>query len=237
MKIFEKINAKIKDRTAEPITIAFLGDSVTQGCFEHKIIDTAYDVKSAYSTRLREILNILYPFIPFNIINAGLSGDVASGGVNRLYRDVISKSPDLVVVSYGLNDCTAGENGLDKYEKALDAIFSELSRAKIDTIFLTQNFCCTKTDPSLTDENLINLSKNLISIQNGGVLKKYFESAKRLASEYGVKVCDIYSVWEKLAQGQVDTTDLLANKLNHPIKELHYYIAIKLLETIFSFEK
>ena len=123
MKIFDKINAKIIDRTAEPITIAFLGDSVTQGCFEYKIVDTAYDVKSAYSTRLREILNVLYPFIPFNIINAGLSGDVASGGVNRLFRDVISKSPDLVIVSYGLNDCTVGEDGLSKYEKALDFIF------------------------------------------------------------------------------------------------------------------
>lgn len=236
MKIFEKINAKIKDRTAEPITIAFLGDSVTQGCFEHKIIDTAYDVKSAYSTRLREILNVLYPFIPFNIINVGLSGDTASGGANRLHRDVISKSPDLVIVSYGLNDCTSGENGLDKYTQSLDYIFSELSKANIDTIFLTQNFCCKKTAPSLTDENLINLSKSLISIQNDGVLKKYFERAKSLASEYGVKICDIYSVWEKLSQGQVDTTDLLANKLNHPIKEFHYYIAIKLLETIFFIE-
>ena len=89
----------------------------------------------------------------------------------------------------------------------------------------------------MTDENLINLSKSLITIQTGGVLKKYFERAKDLARKYGVKVCDIYSVWEKLSQAQVDTTDLLANKLNHPIKELHYYIAIKLLETIFCIDK
>ena len=34
MKFFDKIQAKLKDRQAEPITIAFIGDSVTQGCFE-----------------------------------------------------------------------------------------------------------------------------------------------------------------------------------------------------------
>ena len=119
MDILKKIKAKQNDNKYPGVTVCFLGDSVTQGCFEHKIVDTAYDVKSAYSTRLREILNVLYPFIPFNIINAGLSGDTASGGANRLHRDVICKSPDLVVVSYGLNDCTSGEKGLDKYEKSL----------------------------------------------------------------------------------------------------------------------
>ena len=32
----------------------------------------------------------------------------------------------------------------------------------------------------------------------------------------------------------VDVTELLSNKLNHPIREFHYYTAIKLLETIFD---
>ena len=68
---------------------------------------------------------------------------------------------------------------------------------------------------------------------NRGVLKAYFESAKRLCKQYGVKVCDLYSVWEKMAEKGVDTTELLSNKLNHPIREFHYYMAIKLIETIF----
>ena len=35
-----------------------------------------------------------------------------------------------------------------------------------------------------------------------------------------------------MAQIGINVTELLANKLNHPIREFHYYIAIKLLETI-----
>ena len=49
MKIKEKLAAKAKDNwNAAPVTIAFLGDSVTQGCFECYTtdgggIDTVFD--------------------------------------------------------------------------------------------------------------------------------------------------------------------------------------------------
>jgi hypothetical protein len=62
------------------------------------------------------------------------------------------------------------------------------------------------------------------------VLKKYFEEAKTLCKEYNVEVCDLYSVWDAMAKANVNTTELLSNKLNHPIREYHSYIAIKLIE-------
>lgn len=239
MKFFDKIKAKLNDRQAEPITIAFLGDSVTQGCFECQSVnegcigEPVYDYRSAYSTRMREILNILYPSVPFHIINAGISGDNSACGLKRLQRDIISKTPDLVVVSYGLNDSTLGLEKLSVYEESIEGIFVALQKEKIDTIFLTQNFDCSKTSPYAVDPKIIELSVFLSRIQNDGVLKAYFESAKRLCKKYGVKVCDLYSVWEKMAKKGVDTTELLSNKLNHPVREFHYYMAIKLIETIF----
>lgn len=57
MKIVEKLKSKQKDINGnKSITISFLGDSVTQGCFEchmtsSKDIETGYDYKSAYSTQ------------------------------------------------------------------------------------------------------------------------------------------------------------------------------------------
>ena len=239
MKFFDKIQEKLRDRQAEGITIAFLGDSVTQGCFEcrstnlNAIGEPVYDYQSAYSTRMREMLNLLYPAVPFHIINAGISGDNSACGLKRLHRDIISKNPDLVVVSYGLNDSTLGMENLGAYSKNIEGIFTALKKENIDTIFLTQNFDCTRTSPYATDPKIIELSVFLSKIQNEGVLKAYFEEAKKLSAQYGVKVCDMYSVWEKWAEKGVDTTELLSNKLNHPVKELHYYIAIKLLETIF----
>ena len=92
----------------------------------------------------------------------------------------------------------------------------------------------TKTSPHLKEELFIKLlSKDFANnVQNSGVLKAYFESAKAVCEECGVTVCDLYPIWERLKNAGVDTTELLANKLNHPIRELHYYIAIKLMETM-----
>jgi hypothetical protein len=41
-------------------------------------------------------------------------------------------------------------------------------------------------------------------------------------------------VWEAMARAGVNTTELLANKLNHPIREIHYYMAMKIIETILT---
>lgn len=240
MKLVEKLRAKQDIYNGAPITVAFLGDSVTQGCFEcyttsETSLQTVFDYRSAYGTRMREILNILYPEVQINIIDSGLSGDNAANGLNRLDRDIFPFSPDLVVVSYGLNDAVVGGiEEIEKYSENLACIFDELNKRNIEWIFLTQNYMCTKTSPHLKDKLFVDLSVDFARVQNEGILKKYFSRAKETAEEKGGKVCDLYSVWERMAQSGIDTSELLANKLNHPIREIHYYMAIKLIETIFE---
>ena len=76
MNVARLFREKQEDLTGKkPITIAFLGDSVTQGCFETyltpdgRLFGTT-DYPSAYSTRLREMLALLYPTVQVNIITA-----------------------------------------------------------------------------------------------------------------------------------------------------------------------
>ena len=219
MKILQLLKQKQSDLAGcKPVTVAFLGDSVTQGCFEcyetsPESVETVFEAKSAYSARFKELLNLLYPSVQINIVNSGISGDYASGGFVRLERDVLSYSPDLAVVSYGLNDSCNGAEKIGEYTEALQNIFAALKQKNVETIFLTQNFA---------------------AVQNGGVLKTYFEAARKVCKEYGIPVCEIYPVWEKMAQAGVNVTELLANKFNHPIREFHYYTAIRLLEKIFE---
>ena len=64
--------------TRQP-TIAFLGDSVTQGCFECYIkkdgnIETVFDQENGYHAHLKRIIAGIYTNVPINIINAGISG-------------------------------------------------------------------------------------------------------------------------------------------------------------------
>ncbi len=241
MKIIQKIAAKANAlRQENPVTIAFLGDSVTQGCFEcyktgEKSIQTVFERQNAYSTRLAEILALLYPSAQVNIINSGISGDNAVGGSNRLERDVLAYHPDLVVVSFGLNDSGEGVEGIGAYVDALRSIFTRVQQQGAELIFLTENCMNTHVSPHLPkDEYFVSLATRLAERQNDGVLKKYFDAAKELCAELGVTVCDLHQKWQQLLDGGADVTELLANKLNHPVRQMHYYMAIKLLETMFE---
>ena len=241
MKIIDKIKLKQENLNSNaPITIVFLGDSVTQGCFEcyktgPDTLETVFDYPSAYSTRIREIFAILYPNVQMNIINSGISGDNAGAGGMRLERDVLSYHPDLVVVSYGLNDAVCGGlAGIDCYGERLNEIFSRVIATGAECIFLTENMMNTNTSCHLTDSLFIGLAEQFQKIENDGILSAYFERAKEEAHKTGAKVCDCYTKWKKMQEGGVNTTELLSNKLNHPIRPLHYLFAFSLLETMFE---
>jgi lysophospholipase L1-like esterase len=239
MKISELLKQKqANKRSAKPVTVAFIGDSVTQGCFEcymtsETSLETVYDYKSAYSTRFGEILHLLYPSVQVNIVNSGISGDNAPGGAERFERDVLSYNPDLVVISFGLNDSVNGRDGLSKYTGALEKMFSALRERGTEAIFLTENYMCTKVSPHIMNEpKFASLARSFGRVQLEGMLAEYFAAAREVCERYGVKVCDLYPVWEAMAEAGVDTTELLANKLNHPVREFHYYMAMKLVETM-----
>ena len=241
MKIIEKLNAKREDiRAGKPVTIAFFGDSVTQGCFECFIdngeIGVVFDYKSAYSTRVREMLNILYPQVQVNIINSGISGDNTANAVNRMERDITPFSPDLVVVSFGLNDSGKGLDYLPEYAENLRVILNRMKDLGAEVIFLTQNAMNTKISYELKEEDALRHTARFTeNVQNSGTLKAYMDKAREVATECGAAVCDLYPMWEKLIAGGVDITEhLLSNKINHPIREFHYYMAMKLIETMFE---
>lgn len=236
MKIIEKIIRKSNKLSGEePITIAFLGDSVTQGCFEVYLdgenkVQTIFDKNNAYHSHLAKILNVMYPSVPINIINAGISGGKAIGGLERIDRDVLRYCPDLVVVCFGLNDCSEEENGLIKYADALSDIFDRLKDAGAEIIFMTPNMMSTKISPHILNEKIKGVAKGVMELQNNGILDMYIEKAKEVCKTKNVKVCDCYSKWKLLYENNVDVTELLANKINHPTREMNWLFAYSLVE-------
>lgn len=238
MRIKEKIAYKQNNlNSAEPVTIVCLGDSVTQGCFEcyvkePGVIETVFDYESSYSTRLRQMLNTLYPSVQFNIINSGISGDNACGGVNRLERDVLKYSPDLVVVGFALNDSSGGPDGLKRYKTSLETIISCVKDSGAECILLTPNMMNTEVSYQLKEKELIDAAKFFAIVQNNGGLDSYVETARAVAEVMDIPVCDVYAKWKKMAAAGVNITDMLANKLNHPIRPLHNMIATMLLDML-----
>lgn len=238
MEIINKIRAKMADNENNPaVTLAFLGDSVTQGCFE--LIERAdagfnncNDHQHAYHAYLKQILSVLYPGVPVNIINAGVAGKNAPHGLMRLERDVIAHKPDLTVVCFGLNDCGAGDNGIDDYLNALEQIFDKLSASGSEIIFMTPNMMATHVSPLLFSSLFQSIAKGVSEKQESGILDRYLQAAMDLCSKRNIPVCDCYSKWKMLYANGVDVTELLANKINHPTREMHWLFAASLIETM-----
>ena len=80
-------------------TIVCLGDSVT-GVYYHT------GGRRAYPEMLEVGLHQLFPDRNIQVVNAGISGQTTQDGLARLESDVLSKNPDLVTISFGLNDMT-----------------------------------------------------------------------------------------------------------------------------------
>lgn len=239
MKITKLFKEKCENpRDAKCPCIAFLGDSVTQGCFElykktPTVIDTIFDQNSTYHGYLKKIFAMLYPEAPMTVINAGLSGDTTTGGLGRLNRDVIKYEPDLTVVCFGLNDCIVVD--LETYCSNLKEIFTKLQNAGSEVIFMTPNSMNINVSPhTLNDPDIIKWAEERAEWQLRGDLKTFVEAGKKVAEECGVKVCDVYRKWELMIENGVNITELLANRINHPTREMNWLFAYSLAETMMS---
>lgn len=102
-------------RAAEPVKIVALGDSLTAGF--------GLPGAEAFPAKLQAALNA--KGIAATVANAGVSGDTASGGLERLDWSVPADA-GAVIVELGANDAL---RGLDPKltEKALDAILTKLA--------------------------------------------------------------------------------------------------------------
>jgi len=72
-----------------------LGDSLTAGYGASK--PSEVDKSNSYPAFLEKKVTL-------NVINAGISGDTASGGLARVDKDVLANDPQVVIILLGAND-------------------------------------------------------------------------------------------------------------------------------------
>ena len=239
MKIIDLIKKKQRDiRGSRQPVIAFLGDSITQGCFDLYMQGDRlkpYTVsEDAYHEKVREIFSKLYPEVPIIIINAGISGDTAEGGSERLDRDVLSFKPDLVVVCYGLNDSMLEQQGFDTYIRSLESIFKRVKESGSELIFMTPCVRTSKADMKRFEHRFNEVAESVAKNENEGWLVKYIEAACELCVKSDVTVCDCNKIWLLMKENEVDINKLLANRINHPTEEMHWMFAYELVRTMFN---
>ena len=223
MKVKEKLMLD-KDGLSRfgPVNIVIFGDSVSHGAVNEYI-----DYENVYWNQLKKRLNAYRDYVPVNMINASIGGTTAKVSAERLDRQVLNHSPDLVIVCFGLNDVN---HPLREYLDALREIFEKCLNAGCDVIFLTPNMLNTYVAQDTPPQHL-KYAEVTAQIQNSGKMDLYINSAMDLAEQLGIPVCDCYSKWKEIAKKK-DTTLLLANRINHPIPEMHKLFSDSLYDMI-----
>jgi lysophospholipase L1-like esterase len=145
--------------------VAFLGDSITE---EGK------DSPSGYVNLVSSALAA--NGVKIEVIGAGISGHKSDQMLERLERDVLSKKPQWMTLSCGVNDVWHGEKGvlLDDYKKNITTITDQAQAAGIKVVLLTS---------TMIDEDQAN--------PNNQKLIPYNEFLRTLAKEKNYLLADL----------------------------------------------
>lgn len=124
--------------------IAFMGDSITQ----------AGAAPKGYVTlviRGLEAVGVKTTAIP-----AGISGHKSNNMLERLERDALSKKPDWMTLSCGVNDVWHGANGvpLDAYKVNITKIVDQCQAAGVKVMILTSTMI-GEDEPNPNNQKLI----------------------------------------------------------------------------------
>jgi len=242
MKFVERMTRRNENARAErPVLMACIGDSVTHGCFElivgaNEEYVPVYRSERGYVNGVERRLRALYPAAAVTVLNAGISGDNSRGGLARIERDVLSFSPDLVTVNFGLNDSMNAdtERGVEAYRRNMRSMFEKILASGAEGMLVTPNFMCSHVSVTVEGEGLRGTAVRAAQVQNEGILKRYVDAAREVAREMNVPVADAYRRWEQMASCGVDTTALLSNGINHPTEEMHAIFEEEIIRAMFE---
>jgi len=117
--------------------VAFLGDSITQGG-QNSVGGYVQLIGSGLAAN----------GVKIEIIGAGISGHKSNQMLERLERDVLSKKPDWMTLSCGVNDVWHGAKGvaLPDYQKNITEIVDKAQAANVKVIILTSTMI--REDPA-----------------------------------------------------------------------------------------
>jgi lysophospholipase L1-like esterase len=226
-KIRELVKYSIAEyATRGPVNVVICGDSVSHGALNGTI-----DYDTVYHNRLRLMINKKWQNMPVNIINTAVGGKRAYYAHDNFERDVLPHKPDLVIICFGLNDVNAP---MEDWHKHLGGLFDKCIAHGIECVYMTPNMLNTRVADD-TPKQYWDYAHKTADMQNGGKMDAYMNEAREMAAERGIPVCDCYAEWKRMAAEGGDTTMMLANRINHPTREMHMLFAEKLFETIFGF--
>ncbi|MEI6645910.1 MAG: GDSL-type esterase/lipase family protein [bacterium] len=182
--------------------VLFLGDSITRGGGWYSMISLFYETR--------------FPDRRITWLNAGISGDIAAGAVQRLQWDVLDRKPTTVVIMFGMNECgrtdLPGKLGSDErvalYRDNMIALVGKLKKANMNVVLCTPS-------PSEGTAKLVTEAKPEI---NAG-LSRCSQAAREIADRFNLALVDFHGPMDRIAADFQKTNPsftLIGNDRVHP---------------------
>ena len=183
---------------SKPVTIVCIGDSIT-GVYYHT------GGRRAYPEMLEIALKQAHPSAKIKVINAGISGHTTREALARLDRDVLQHKPQLVTVSFGMNDIVRVP--IDDFKRNMIEIKTRCQKAGAEVVFCTQN-------------NVIEGGG-----RSGQKLAEITQIIRDLAKEHKLGVADGHAAYESAKAKNAMEWRLLFSDEIHPNMDGHKLLA------------
>lgn len=157
----------------KPLTVVAIGSSTTQGAG----VD---DPAASYPARLEMELLRRLPGVAVEVVNQGVSGQLARQMVERFESDVIEERPALVVWQTGLNDVVAGVDVYD-FRQTLTEGVARLKAAGIDVVLMDLQYYPKSNQFEDYDKYLA--AMRMVADETGVPLFHRFASMKHLLKD------------------------------------------------------
>ena len=177
---------------SETIKVITFGGTVTEGTSAK--LDLFYDCFQYGTTNVNNVKEtqtwwsilerILTDWVEgdIEIISSGVAGNTIANGADRLEDDVLSHSPDYVLVMFGMDDVLAGVEA-DSFRGDLEKIVNRIKKEKVNVVLLTP--------PPISERMTINCTMDELR-QRQAYLTGMVQAIRDLAKEKSLPLIDLY---------------------------------------------
>jgi acyl-CoA thioesterase I len=180
------VNTIDKLESGVKTTLVAIGDSLTYG----------WMVRKGYLDFLDEMLREKFPGSRFQLVNKGIPGDTAEGGLYRFRRDVLDFHPDCVLIQFALNDAFSGYRAAefeDSVRQMIDAVRDE---GEAEIVLMTSVYLGEERERRIADE--------------------FYRRLEVLAEANALPLARVHDYWKKQVDAGIVFRTLVQGDLVHP---------------------
>jgi lysophospholipase L1-like esterase len=203
--LLPKTAAKL--RKGGPFKIVAFGDSITVG-----IDASSPDV--VFHAQWARYLSERFPQAQITVENGATNGGSTGSEMPRIQEKVLDRSPDLVIIGFGMNDHNISGPSPEQFAENLKSMIAQIREKTGAEVILYSAFTPNPDWKYGTHRMAL-----------------FAEATRRAAEESKCAYADVFGLWAKALQRK-DLCSLLANDINHPSDFGHwlYFQALKAVQ-------